>query len=137
MARLIDPPPRGTTPPARYRRAALDTQTPNPRGEKMEIISRYTEDQAIEDGQLIHPYPERWPWLLIAPGVHAACERAAETGARTYAQALVPLLMDCIMAVQSRRNPQPPIILEDTVADTVWIMPNDKGGMTVMQPAEY
>jgi hypothetical protein len=100
----------------------------------METISRYTEEQAIEDGQLGHPYPERWPWLLITPGIHAACE--AQDG-RTYEQCLVPLLGDCILAAQSTRQSAPPVVLEHTVAGTVWIMPNDKGGMTVMLPSEY
>lgn len=99
-----------------------------------DIISAYTAEQAIEDGCLIHPYPERWPWLLITPNVHAACK---EDENRTFDQKLVPLLMDCIMAAQKPNVGQPPPILENTVADTVWVMPNEKGGMTVMTPDEY
>jgi hypothetical protein len=102
-----------------------------------DVIYEYTEDQAIEDGVLVHPYPELWPWLLITPNVHAAC--TGKPG-RTYDQCLKPLLMDCISAAQDAHRSQrqrPPLVLEGTVAGTVWIMPNDKGGMTVMWPEEY
>lgn len=98
------------------------------------IIHSYTSDQAVEDGVLHHPYPTRWPWLLITNSVHTAC--TGQEG-RTYDQCLFPLLMDCIMAVQSNKKKEPPIVLEYTVAGTVWIMPNEKGGMTVMKPEDY
>ena len=38
------------------------------------VISVYSTEQAIEDGYLHHPYPERWPWLLISENVAQACE---------------------------------------------------------------
>lgn len=98
------------------------------------IIFSYSEDQAIEDGVLVHPYPQRWPWLLITQSIHSVCN--SQKG-RTYDQALAPLLMDAIMAVQNRGKKEPPIVLEHTVAGTVWIMPNAKGGMTVMLPEDY
>ena len=103
----------------------------------MDVISRYTEKQAIADGVLYHPYPGHWPGLLITVGVHTACTDLPN--GRTYDQALVPLLRDCIMAAQAaqKTGAKPPIVLEHTVAGTVWIMPNDKGGMTVMHPSEY
>lgn len=99
------------------------------------IIFSYTADQAIEDGVLVHPYPKRWPNLLITAGIHAKCSDTSD--GRTYDQRLVPLLMDCIMAVQSNHKAEPPIVLEHTVAGTVWIMPNELGGMTVMNPEDY
>jgi hypothetical protein len=98
------------------------------------IIFGYSADQAIEDGVLVHPYPQRWPNLLITQKIHATC---SEQQGRTYDQALVPLLMDCIMAVQSKKNPDFPIVLKHTVADEVWVMPNELGGMTVMNPEDY
>lgn len=98
------------------------------------VIFSYTSEQAIDDGVLVHPYPTRWPWLLITAGVHSKC--GSQEG-RTYDQALVPLLMDCIMAVQANRKKEPPIVLEHTVAGTIWIMPNEMGGMTVMNPEDY
>lgn len=98
-------------------------------------IFSYGADQAIEDGVLVHPYPKRWPNLLITAGVHAKCNDTSD--GRTYDQRLVPLLMDCIMAVQSRGKKGSTIVLEHTVAGTVWIMPNELGGMTVMNPEDY
>jgi hypothetical protein len=104
------------------------------------FIDIYTEHQAIEDGVLIHPYPERWPWLLITVGVHGACATASELEERTYEQCLVPLLMDCIMEVQKLMRKHPEGVsfakLDHTVAGTVFIKPNTKGGMTVMLPEE-
>ena len=103
-----------------------------------EVISTYTEDQAIEDGVLVYPFPNRWPWLLITNSVHADCVAKSKKG-RTYDQALIPLLMDCIMETQSqmKRDPQCDlVVLENTVAGTVWIRPNSKGGMTVMKPSD-
>lgn len=99
-----------------------------------DIIFSYGAEQAIEDGVLVHPYPERWPNLLITAGVHDKCRDTSD--GRTYDQRLVPLLMDCIMAVQARKA-EPPIVLEHTVAGTVWVMPNELGGMTVMNPEDY
>ena len=102
-----------------------------------EPIYEYTADQAIDDGVLVHPYPQRWPWLLITCNVHVACTKGDH--GRTYDQCLVPLLMDCIMAAQTAKKTgqTPPIELEGTIAGTVWIMPNERGGMTVMWPEEY
>lgn len=106
-----------------------------------DVIHAYTTDQAISDGFLVHPFPERWPYLLITPGVHAICEQQED---RTYEQALVPLLHDCIMEVQrvmktaELHGAEADFAeLEYTVCGTVWIRPNDRGGMTVMLPSEY
>ncbi len=98
------------------------------------IISSYTSEQAIEDGVLFHPYPKRWPNLLITQSIHTDCNHQE---GRTYDQTLVPLLMDCIMAVQANRKKEPPIVLNHTAVGTVWIMPNELGGMTVMKPEDY
>lgn len=100
-----------------------------------DIIFSYGADQAIRDGVLVHPYPNRWPNLLVTAGIHAKCNDTSD--GRTYDQRLVPLLMDCIMAVQAKKNPDFPIVLKDTVADEVWVMPNELGGMTVMNPEDY
>ena len=101
-----------------------------------DIIHAYIDDQAIEDGVLFHPYPNRWPWLLITASVHEICSNDS-SDKRTYDQKLVPLLMDCIMMVQANPDMGPPIKLEYTVCGTVWIAPNAKGGMTVMLPSDY
>lgn len=101
------------------------------------VIFSYTSDQAIEDGVLYHPYPKQWPNLLVTVGVHHACN--TQKG-RTYDQCLIPLLNDVIMEIkrlQAAKKLEFPVVLEGTVADTVWIAPNEKGGLTVMQPSEY
>jgi hypothetical protein len=103
-----------------------------------EPIFSYTCEQAVEDGVLVHPYPQRWPWLLITSKIHEICSR---DNGRTYDQALVPLLNDCIMAIKGKSPSalldEMPLVLHNTVAGTVWIMPNDRGGMTVMNPEDY
>ena len=43
------------------------------------IIFSYTADQAIEDGMLVHPYPKRWPNLLITAGIHEKCRDTSGT----------------------------------------------------------
>lgn len=102
--------------------------------------------QLVEDGVFIHPYPERWPWLVISMNVHQACQ-PTESDKRTYDQKLVPLLMDVVMAVKAdQAQPQTKrklkdfgdfIQLEHTVADTVWVCMNDAGGLTVYTPSEH
>ena len=100
-----------------------------------DTISTYTEDQAIADGALIHPYPIRWPWLLITPAIHAACSQG-DSG-RDYDQCLVPLLKDCIMAASKARQRNREFAkLEHTIAGEVLILPNGKGSATIMQPHE-
>jgi hypothetical protein len=98
------------------------------------IIHSYGSDQAIQDGVLYHPYPTRWPWLLVTQSIHTDCK--GQEG-RTYDQCLMPLLMDCILAVKATKGVEFPVVLEGTVAGTVWVMPNEKGGLTVMKPEDY
>lgn len=105
-----------------------------------EVISQYTCEDAVNDGVLFHPYPDRRPWLLISTNVNAACQ-PTESDNRTFDQKCIPLLNDCILAAQSpdankKLQRDGHLTLEHTVADTVWIVPNDKGGMTVLQPEE-
>jgi hypothetical protein len=105
-----------------------------------DLVYAYTTEQAIDDGVLVHPYPERWPWLLITIGVWESVTEELRKGQRNYDQVLVPLLQDCIMQVQKLMRKHPEGVdfakLHHTVAGEVWIKPNDKGGMTVMLPSE-
>ena len=108
--------------------------------ENDDIISRYGCEQAVEDGVLFHPYPDRWPWLLVSTNVHSACE-STENDDRTYDQKLVPLIMDVVMLTKdpellAKLNRGEQLRLDGTVADTVIIGINDKGGLTVCQPCE-
>jgi hypothetical protein len=100
------------------------------------VIHSYTSDEAIEDGVLCHPYPDEWPWLLITSSIHEACDSAAD--GRTYDQALRPLLVDCILIARERAaSGDFPAELTGTVAGTVWVCPNERGGITVMKPEDY
>lgn len=101
-----------------------------------EVIHAYTVHDGIADGSLHHPYPERWPWLLVSAGVHHACSNQPN---RPYAHALDPLLVDAIVAAQAAlaRGPiERPLELHHTVAGTVRIAPNEMGGLTVYTPDE-
>ena len=101
-----------------------------------DLIHAYTVHDAVVDGVLHHPYPERWPWLLISANVHHACRSQPN---RAYDHALVPLLIDAIAAAQAAaaRGPiERPLELHHTVAGAVSIVPNEMGGMTVYTPDE-
>ena len=105
-------------------------------GEQRGLIASYGAQQALEDGVLREPYQERWPRLLISLDVHLVC--LTQVG-RTYDEALIPLLGDCVLAAQAAvasGGVTPPLALEHTVAGTVWIAPNELGGMTVYTPEE-
>jgi hypothetical protein len=107
--------------------------------EPEDLICCYTEEDAIEDGVLVHPYPEEWPWLLCTASVFADCEREAEKGERTLDEVLLPLLADSIRAVRGAMSVRPDcdlVKLDETVAGDLWIRPNAKGGMTVMKPSD-
>jgi hypothetical protein len=123
------------------------------------VISSYTEEQAIEDGHLHHLWADRWPWLLVTDTVYRQCEEVAamrvdecstppDVAAMRVDECstppdvalesvLAPLAMDCIMETQrqSKVNPRCDLVeLEHTAIGTVWVRPNSKGGMTIMTP---
>lgn len=102
----------------------------------MKPAIRYTTEEAIADGCLVYPFHDKFPNCLLSASVAGACE--ASKG-QTFEQAAIPLLMDCVSAVQARSDQEAewPIKLSATVAGDVWIMPNDFGGITVMQPTDY
>ena len=104
-------------------------------------------EQLVADGQFAHPYPDRWPWLVLSQNVNAACqEDKSSDDKRTFDQKAVPLCMDAIMAMQAdQKKPMQQrkvkdwgdfLTLEGTVAGTVRICMNDKGGMTIYTPEE-
>jgi hypothetical protein len=103
-------------------------------------ISTYTEEQAIEDGVLHHLWPEQWPWLLLTDTIYARAEQVAFTrGDVPIETVLTPLAMDAIVETQRqmRLNPRCDLVeLEYTAVGTVWIRPNSKGGMTIMDPED-
>ena len=102
-----------------------------------EIISEYTDQQAIEDGFVAEPYPDRFPGALFTSAVHEAIE-AVDDG-RTYEQKAIPLLMDAVLIVNSdRREHLFTKGLEGNVTgQTLWIGRNGMNGFTIMLPNEY
>jgi len=106
-----------------------------------EPIFVYTAKQAVDDGVLVHPYPERWPWLLVTREVFTAIEEKED--GRTLNQKLVPFLQDAIMIVQAGKKKDPSEYLwtkgmeGNVTGQTVWLQLNDAGGFTVMFPHEY
>lgn len=100
-------------------------------------VFHYSLEQAIEDGDLVHPYPDKFPWLIISHGIHHDCKKQTSDDLRTYDQKLIPLMMDAVLVVRAADEPSFPMVLEHTVVGTVWIMPNEKRGLTLMKPSEY
>ena len=109
----------------------------NPFGEN--VIFSYTSEQATFDGVLVHPFPEKLPWMLLSASVHAAIEKAIEGTERTYEQAAFPLIMDAILIASAKPDGSPWTKgLEGNVTNgKVWIGLNDKGGLTLMRPEDY
>lgn len=108
--------------------------------EDFDSVYSYSIDDAIADGSLIQPYPDKLPWLLITPGILEASKVASGFEDVETQQVLIPLLLDaCIEAKRQSETGAEAIhvILEGTCAGTVWAMPNEMGGLTVMLPSEY
>lgn len=104
-----------------------------------EPISVYTDEQAIEDGVLIHRWPEKWPWLLLTNSVDVDAAAIAETRGVKLDAVLVPLAMDAVMEVRRvmKSNPRCDLVeLEHTAVGTVYVRPNSKGGLTIMKPED-
>lgn len=104
--------------------------------EKNNVFS-YTSEQAIEDGDLVQPFEDK-PGLLITRSIHAVCSDPMD--GRRYMDKLGPLLLDASLAVKKpieEGSDDWPVVLEHTVAGTVWIMPNEIGGITLMKPEDY
>lgn len=100
-----------------------------------DVIFRYTLDQAIADGVLEHPYPKRFPYLLITDTVSGMIDQVCEADNRQREHVLLPLMHDCVM--QFRAKPDSLVVLEHTAVGKVWISPNDRGGLTIMKPEDY
>lgn len=115
-----------------------DNEPESPFGE---VISYYTSEQAIEDGVLVHPYPVKFPWLLLTRSIHCAIEDAIRGSDRTYDQATIPLMQDAVMLARAN----PPLtaghvwtdgLLGNVTGGPVWVGLNEKGGLTLMRPED-
>ena len=104
--------------------------------DEMKVIFEYTCDQAIEDGVLVHFDSKRYPYLLMTAGVFAKCEERAKKSRRSIEQVVIPLFMDAVMAARSAKVGTDRITLTDTAAGTVLAVPNEKGGMTILNPED-
>lgn len=108
-----------------------------------DLIFNYSSEQGLEDGFLVEPFPERYPKLYLTRTLFSEIEAVSD--GRTFEQKAIPLIMDVVMEARRRveesRNSGKPvdtlIILEGTVAGTVWATPNDAGGLTIMMPEDY
>lgn len=100
-------------------------------------ISIYSDAQAIDDGQLVEPFPDKFPGWLFTAGVHAAIEAAIAGTARTYPQAAIPLLMDAAMIVRAKRDHlHTKGLYGNVTGQEVWIGQNERA-YTLMFPSEY
>jgi hypothetical protein len=111
-----------------------------------DIVSTYTADQAIEDGVLVYPYPDKFPNLLLTRSIFELID--AQTKAdRTFGQACLPFLQDVAYAWNrhvKRTQGQDGLCTETrdlwgnvTGRNDLWIAANEKGGITVMLPEDY
>lgn len=105
-----------------------------------EIVTSFSDDDAIKTGSLFEPYPDRWPGLLISIDVKTAC--STKQG-RSYDQCCVQLLDDCIACIERSvelarerlEEVKVPVELESLIG-TVLCYPNQKGRFTVLCPGE-
>lgn len=103
-----------------------------------EPIFTYTDEQAVEDGVLVHPFPRQFPNVLLSNAIYEAIEAAP--GDRTFAQKAIPLIQDAIMIVN--KGPRDEYLwtkgLEGNVTNgEVWIARNGSKGITLMRPSDY
>lgn len=118
--------------------------TPTPESEAFEamfgdVISEYSEEQAIEDGALHHIWPDQWPWLLVTDTIYREVGEVCASRPAEFASVMVSLVWDAIMETQRHMslNRRCDLVeLEHTAIGTVWVRPNSKGGMTVMKPED-
>lgn len=104
---------------------------------EIEPTHTYTSDEAIADGVLTEPYPDKFPGWIITTGVHEAIAAKAGDG-RSYDQMLIPLLMDAQLITIAKRDHLHTRGLEGNVTgEAIWIGVNEKGGYTLMFPSEY
>lgn len=110
--------------------------------EPSNLILSYSDDDAIEDGMMVHPYPEQYPYLLLTAAVFAKCEQVAAERDAELKTVLMPLMMDAVLRMrQVRRVDTSETLvtkgLEHTAAGLVWAAMNGSGGLTIMFPSDY
>ena len=108
-----------------------------------EAIYSYTEEQAIDDGILVQPIPDKDPRLLLTAALYERLEEVAiERGVEVH-QVTVPLIMDASLIVQAGQKKDPNEYLwtkgleGNASGQEVWVAKNGMGGFTVMFPSDY
>lgn len=118
---------------------------PEPAAETVEdffgpAVFTYTCENAVDDGVLVHPYPEQYPWLLVTATVNELAKTVADCRGAELKTVLVPLMIDAVLAarraIKSGKG-STLLVLDHTAVGTVWIAPNEKGGLTVMKPEDH
>jgi len=110
--------------------------------EPSNLILSYSDDDAIADGMLVHPYPEKYPYLLLTAAVFAKCERVAKERGAELKTVLMPLMMGAVLRMRQvrRLEDKERLVtdgLEHTAVGLVWVALNASGGMTIMFPEDY
>lgn len=100
--------------------------------------TRYTTEQALLDGCLVEPDHERWPHLLLSASI-ADVLNAIPFGRDAQIESFI---LDCIRITNEKakvKDPEDlsPIEVHFPLTGTVWVVPNDLGGMTIMKPEDY
>jgi hypothetical protein len=112
-----------------------------------EPISVCTDQDAIDDGQLVVVDEDRFPGCLFTHGVHTAimekvnfeAKKYGINKSRSYMQIAFPLMMDVIMV--AKQNPNESLYTGNALegnatGKTLWFGMNGIGGITVMFPEE-
>jgi len=114
-------------------------------------IYAYTADDALEDGVLVEPYPERMPHFLLTTGVYEAVRAKLKdpADADELKTRLIPFMVDAAMIVKAFMATVKPEDSEvypgrlfteglegNVTGETVWIAMNEKGGLTLLFPSE-
>ena len=108
-----------------------------------EVIYSYTDKQAIEDGVLVQPIPDKDPRLLMTTALYERLKEVAIKRDLEIHQVTVPLIMDAVLIVKKGLTKDPDEYLwtegleGNASGQDVWIQKNGTGGITLMFPSDY
>ena len=108
--------------------------------EDSEIVSSYTDEQAIDDGYLVRPLENpKGKALLLTSTLYERCKEIAKSRGVEVKQVIVPLLLDAQMIVKA--DPAEYLWTKgregNATNDDVWIARNSMGGITLMFASDY
>lgn len=108
-----------------------------------EVIYSYTEEQAIEDGVLVQPLPDKDPRILMTTALYERLKEVAIKRDVEVHQVTAPLILDAalIVSIGQRKDPNEYLWTEglegNASGQDVWIQRNGKGSITLMFPSDY